>query len=174
MNEVSGRDYTALFDQFVFHARRLDYKVDLVTSRELTTFAGVFDEKGRRSTMSSDEAAKRDDQAAGNKNFKPLYESTVRIRRDGDAVLPVEIVVHFADGRTERRAWDGVDRWTKLKFTRNAKVDWVQLDPEGKLLLDVDRANDSWREEPEPRLGKWGLQCEFWMQNLALWLSALV
>jgi hypothetical protein len=168
VNEVSGRDCTPLFDQFVFHARRLDYKVDAVESYALGAFPGVFDADGQRITLSRE-------QAAMDRRHKALYASSVRIARVGDATLPVEILVHFSDGAKERRVWDGADRWARFEFTRPAKVDWVEIDPHAKLLLDVDFSNNSWQEQANRRLPvKWGGQLEFWMQNLVLWLSAFV
>ncbi|MGD0000801.1 MAG: M1 family metallopeptidase [Bryobacteraceae bacterium] len=175
VNEVSGRDFTPLFDQFVFHARRLDYKVDAVDSRKLETWLGVFDEHGKRRTMGVAEASKIDFKAAQEKGHKDLYENTVRIRREGDAVLPVDVWIHFDDGSIEKQQWDGIERWVKFKTEKKAKVDWVQVDPLRKHMLDVNWTNDSWTiHYPRNLAARWGGQVEFWMQNLLLWLSAFV
>ncbi len=175
VNEVSGRDFTPLFDQFVFHARRLDYKVDAVNSRKLETWLGVFDEHGKRRTVGVAEASKIDFKAAQEKGHKDLYENTVRIRREGDAVLPVEVWIHFDDGSLEKQQWDGIERWVKFKTEKKAKVDWVQVDPLRKHLLDVNWTNDSWTiHYPRNLAARWGGQIEFWLQNLVLWLSAFV
>jgi hypothetical protein len=173
VNEVSGRDFTPLFDQFVFHARRLDYKVDAVQSIKQTTLPGVYDGQGKRKTVSLEQAEKADAAAGKAAGYKNSYESTVRIRREGDAVLPVEVWIHFDDGSTEKREWDGVERWVKFNITKRAKVDWVEVDPHKKHLLDVNWTNDSWQSaSPAPLAIKWGAQCEAWAQNVLLWLSA--
>ena len=173
VNEVSGRDFTPLFDQFVFHARRLDYKVDDVSSKKIETWLGVFDEKGKRRTVGAAEASKIDFKASQEKRHKDLYENTVRIRREGDAVLPVEVWIHYDDGSLEKQRWDGVERWVKFKSTKKAKVDWVEVDPMKKHVLDVNWTNDSWQPNaPRKLAARWGSQMEFWMQNLLLWLSA--
>jgi len=175
VNEVSGRDFTSFFDQFVFHARQLDYKVDDVQSRRLGTWAGVFDAGGKRRTVTDEQAAKADEKAEERKAHKDLHESTVRIRREGDAVLPVEVWIHFDDGSLEKRQWDGVDRWARFTFQKRAKADWVELDPYRRHVLDVNWTNDSWKRQfPIALTFKWGGQITFWLQNLALWLSALV
>ncbi|MDR3718471.1 MAG: M1 family metallopeptidase [Bryobacteraceae bacterium] len=175
VNEVSGRDFTSLFDQFVFHARRLDYKVDDVQSRRLGPWTGVFDEAGKRRTVTAEQAEKAEEKAAQNKSHKDLYETTVRVRREGDAVLPVEVWIHFDNGALEKRQWDGADRWAKFTFQKRAQADWVQIDPYHRHVLDVNRTNDSWqRQFPIPLTFKWGGQIAFWLQNAALWLSALV
>jgi len=175
VNEVSGRDFTPLFDQFVFHARRLDYKIDDVESHRVTTPEGVFDEGGRRRTVTEEQAAQADEKAAQSKGHKDLYETTVRLRRAGDAVLPVEVWVHFDDGSVEKRQWDGVDRWAKFTFQKRAQPDWAEIDPEGRHVLDVNWTNDSWQARfPVALTVKWGAQVSFWLQNLVLWVSALV
>jgi hypothetical protein len=175
VNEVSGRDFTSLFDQFVYHARRLDYKVDEVESHRLETSIGVFDAGGKRRTVTAQEAGKADEKASKVKGYKELYESTVRVRREGDAVLPIEVWIHFDDGSLEKRQWDGVDRWARFKFQKTAKVDWVEIDPYKRHVLDVNWTNDSWQGEYPVKLSfKWGGQLGFWMQNLVLWLSTLV
>ena len=51
----------------------------------------------------------------------------------------------------------------------------MQIDPYHRLVLDVNRTNDSWqRQFPIQLTFKWGGQIAFWLQNAALWLSALV
>lgn len=175
VNEVSARDFTPLFDQFVFHARRLDYKVDDVQSRRIGTWTGVFDEGGKRRTVTNQQAVQIEEKASKSKSHKDLYETTVRIRREGDAALPVDLWIHFDDGTLEKRQWDGVDRWAKFTINKTARADWVQLDPYKRNVLDVNWTNDSWkRQYPVPLAVKWGGQLTFWMQNVALWLSALV
>lgn len=175
VNEVSGRDFTSLFDQFVFHARRLDYKVDNVESHVVGTPVGVFDLGGKRRTVTVDEAARADEKASKLQGHKDVYETLVRVRREGDAVLPVEVWIHFDDGSLEKRQWDGVDRWAKFTFQKRAKADWVQVDPYRRHVLDVNWTNDSWQSQGSAKLAlKWGGQLGFWMQNLVLWLSALV
>jgi hypothetical protein len=54
-------------------------------------------------------------------------------------------------------------------------VDWVQVDPLRKHMLDVNWTNDSWAiHYPRNLAARWGGQLEFWMQNLLLWLSAFM
>lgn len=176
VNETSGRDMTEFFDQFVFGNRLLDYRVDSAVSREIKTFAGVFDEAGRRVTISREDAAKKDREAdrKGRKG-KKQYESTVKVFREGDGVMPVEIAVRFTDGTMERRTWDGRYRWAKFVFVKPAEIDWVQIDPERKYRLDVNWANDSWQRKPQSELAAaWSSRVLFWAQNLLLWMSAAI
>jgi hypothetical protein len=138
-NEVSGQDLKWFFDQFVYGSNVVDYKVGEVESRE-----------------------------TGDKK-KQQYESVVKIRREGEAIVPVEIRVRFADGKTADRKWDGEYRWVKYTFTGPAKVESVEVDPGRKILLDVNFANNSYREDVAAKpLFKWWQNLLFWAESLLL------
>jgi hypothetical protein len=137
-SEVSGRDLSRFFDQFVYGSNVLDYKVGEVESKEV-----------------------------GEKNKQ--FESVVKIQREGEAVLPVEIRVRFTDGHVEERQWDGEYRWVKYTFTRPAEVESVEVDPARKILLDVNFANNSYQRDVAAKpLLKWWRNLLFWTQNLLL------
>ena len=69
------------------------------------------------------------------------------MRRLGEARLPVEVRVDFADGRTVRETWDGKDRWKTFAYEDASKVVRAEVDPDGKIALDVDRGNNGWVAE---------------------------
>ena len=46
--------------------------------------------------------------------------------------------------------WDGVDRWTRFTYTRNAKVVAVELDPDHLIPLDRDMFNNSFITQADP------------------------
>jgi hypothetical protein len=80
----------------------------------------------------------------------------------------VEVRVEFADGREVRESWDGQYRWTRYRY-RGAKVRAAEIDPDGKIALDVDPGNNSWADnEPVARraASKWAMRWMFWLQNL--------
>jgi hypothetical protein len=169
--EVSGRDLSWFFDQFVFGSRRLDYSVGDVSSHEVKTPTGYFDRDGGKVLVSEEEAEKKDDA----KNRRKSYDCTVKIRRLGDAVVPVEIVVHFKDGSQERRTWDGAYRWAKFTFLKPSEIEWVEIDPQKKWLLDVSYSNNSWQSDVQAAaLAHWTADLLFWAQNLVIWMGALV
>jgi hypothetical protein len=100
---------------------------------------------------------------------KKQFESVVKIRREGEAIFPVEIRVRFTDGKTADRKWDGEYRWVKFKFTGPAGVESVEIDPGHKILLDVNFANNSYREDVAVKpLFKWWQNLLFWAENLLL------
>ncbi|MEK7406887.1 MAG: M1 family metallopeptidase, partial [Acidobacteriota bacterium] len=156
VNEVSGRDMQWFFDQFVFGSNILDYRVAGVSSRELGVERGVFDGPQGRTTIDKRPEPRQ-----------KLYESEVRIQREGEAVFPVAVRIRFKDGHVAEREWDGRYRWTKYTFVRPAEVESVVIDPERKMLLDANFANNSYtaRVQAAPLL-KWTASLLFWVQNL--------
>jgi hypothetical protein len=96
-------------------------------------------------------------------------ESTVRIRRLGEAVLPVTLRVRFADGAVVDRQWDGQYRWTEFKFKRATAIESAEIDPDHKILFDVNFANNSrTRSLQVTPLAKWTANLLFWAQQLLL------
>jgi len=89
------------------------------------------------------------------------------VRRAGDVVMPVEIAFKFEGTPPERQAWDGSARWKRFEFTRPARLEWVSIDPDRKLVLDVDWLNNDRRIEPDHRVGrKITATWMFFVQNL--------
>jgi len=83
------------------------------------------------------------------KNKKQIqYLSTVYLHRKGDFLLPVTAEIVFDDGTRLREHWDGIDRWTKFTYTRNAKILSVEIDPDHVTLLDKNLFNNSYITTP--------------------------
>jgi hypothetical protein len=111
------------FNQAVYGTQVLDYAVDSVSSSPVRWW----------------------EPAPGDKNAKNQipYRSTVYLHRKGDFVLPVTVEIVFSDGARLRDHWDGVERWTRLTYIRNAKVVSAEIDPDHVILLDKDFFNNS-------------------------------
>jgi hypothetical protein len=161
-----------MFEQFVFGARVLDYSVASVSSNEVTTPFGVFDGAGGgKRTVTLEDAEKKDDA----KDRKKMYETVIKLRREGDAVAPVECVIRFKDGSVERRTWDGVYRWAKFTIVKGSEVERVEIDPQGKYYMDVNWSNDVWKAKPDgATVARWLSNILFYAQNAAIWIGALV
>lgn len=82
----------------------------------------------------------------------------VRLARRGDLVGPVDVALGFADGSTERRRWDGPERWSRWSFESSARLVSVVVDPDGVWALEVERADNYWRDEP----GREGVRALLW------------
>ena len=81
---------------------------------------------------------------------KIQYLSTIYLHRKGDFILPVTVEIIFDDGTHVRERWDGVDRWTKFTYTRNAKVVSAEIDPDHTILLDANLFNNSYTTKWNP------------------------
>jgi hypothetical protein len=174
VNEASGRNMDWFFEQFVFGARRLDYAVSEIGSRELGEPVGVFEKEGKKETVTAKDARKRD-RDREKRGEKTQHESWVKVERLGDGVAPQEIEIRFRDGHVERRTWDGAGRWAKFTFTRAAEIESATIDPGRRYLLDVNWANNSRKADFDTALStQWTLRVLFWAQNAMLWLTALV
>jgi hypothetical protein len=155
-NSVSGQDLTAFFRQTIEGNDVLDYEVSSVATEEMhgSTAGGVTD----------DPDAERPDAppVAGVE-----YESSVVIRRLGGVTVPVEIAFTFEGQPPERLTWDGRDEWRKFTFRRPHRLEWVQLDPDRRLLLDVSWLNNARRVQADHRVAtKWTARWFFWLQNV--------
>ena len=90
------------------------------------------------------------------------------MRRLGEVRMPVEVLVEFADGRSARETWDGQYRWTRFRYP-GAKVTRAVVDPERKIMLDTNPANNSWVDEEgvaRRAATKWAARWMFWLQHL--------
>ena len=65
------------------------------------------------------------------------------VARLGEIALPVEVELAFADGQRVRELWDTGEASRDYVYNRIAPLDWVQVDPERKICLDVDWRNNS-------------------------------
>jgi hypothetical protein len=162
VNEVSGRDMTWFFDEVHRSSKVFDYAVDDLRTGPLAE-TGFFDNEGRT-------AYKAEQKLAGR------HRTTVVVRRLGEGVFPVEVVVTFKNGDKVRERWDGRDRWKVFTFERTAEALSAEIDPERVLLLDVNYANNSRTLEPAGGRAatKWTLKWMVWLQDLLLNAAFLV
>ena len=161
-NEVSGQDLSWYFDQVHGGTQTFDYAVQQVTSRRLRD-RGFVD--GTRGPTFRDPV---DNQG--------LTRTTVTIRRNGDGIFPVDLLVVFDDGETVREHWDGHEPWRGFTYERAAGAARVHVDPDRVLLLDVDYTNNSWTATPRAGAAatKWMLRWMVWLQDLMLTYAFLV
>jgi hypothetical protein len=161
-NEVSGQDLAWFFNQAVKGTGVLDYAIASVSSKQVSVPTGVIDQKGKRITVEADEARKREKD-----DKKRPYESLVLVQRKGEFVFPIDIVLHYEGGKADHRRWDGRDRWLKIRTTTPEKLERAEIDPQRKILLDVDWLNNARRVEADTRASTWwSARAMFWVQNI--------
>jgi Peptidase family M1 domain len=166
--EVSGRDLDSFFRQALHSTRTLDYSVRSVENRPVGAPAGYFGQGAAREEIDPDAEPSADGKQP--RRFK----ATATVFREGDFILPVTVEFRFDNERVIRRQWDGATRWARWTFTGPEKLDSVEVDPDGILVLDVDRLNNGRRAEPEAAPA-YALTTDllYWLQSLFHAISVL-
>jgi hypothetical protein len=115
------------FNQAVYGTQILDYTVDSISSEPIQWWLPEPSDKK-----------------------KIQYLSNVYLHRKGDFILPVTAEIVFDDGTHIRERWNGVDRWIKFTYTRNAKIISAEIDPDHTILLDSNIFNNSYATVRNP------------------------
>jgi hypothetical protein len=78
------------------------------------------------------------------------YLNQVVLFRKGKLIPPpVEVLLIYGDGTQERRTWKPGERaWDRWEWRSNERLQTVYIDPEMKLLLDVDFTNNIKKRVP--------------------------
>jgi hypothetical protein len=116
-----GPDMNWFFDQTLYGTGICDYKV-----------ANIINKK----------------QAVQNDSIKTDVDknhflSIAELERVGEVMLPVDVLIHFNNGDEILEKWDGKSRFKNFEFTGSRKIEWVKIDPEFKILMDVNYNNNS-------------------------------
>jgi hypothetical protein len=172
VNEVTGQDWSWYFDQVVRGTDVVDYDIGSAVSRPVRASQGVFDGPTGRRTVSSEDATKKDEEAARGK--KQVYESVVVVRRSGGVHLPVDVAFKFTGKPVERRIWDGQGTTKTFRFERPEKLEWVDIDPDRRIALDVNWLNNGRRLTPDRRpAASWTSRWLFLVQTIITTLGLL-
>ena len=106
---------------------------------------GYFRGRGRRARA----APARRTPKRGKDEPGERYESRVTVVRLGEVRMPVEVRVEFADGRVAKEQLGRPVPLDRFRY-RGAKVVRAVVDPDRKIALDVDPANNSWLDDERP------------------------
>jgi hypothetical protein len=159
--EVAGEDLGWFFDQVHGSSVTFDYEVESAVSRPLGPKGFTESEDGDLVLAASRNGDDPDEEEA------EVYRTEVVVRRHGEGIFPLELLLVFEDGSEARIDWDGRDRWQVFREERGAKLEYAALDPERVLLLDLDYSNNSRRREGEAEFaaGKWASKWMVWLQD---------
>jgi len=174
-NETSGQNLDWFFDQALNSRATLDYSVASISSKELTSPRG-FDFTMKTTDSTATDGKQDDDGRADSVNGRgdstkkkepKQYESKVNIRRLGEFVFPVEVLVKFDNGEEVREHWDGRELWKKFTYQKPAKLVSATIDPDKRIWLDVNMSNNSKTLEANMLgVNKLSARWMFWMQFL--------
>jgi len=150
-----GENMNWFFDQILYGSGICDYKIASI----------------KISDAAKDSTSK--DSLNGRIENK-LFDSEVVVYRVGEVKLPVEVLVHFNNGKEKLELWDGKDRFRKYKYKDKAKVVWAKVDPSQKVLLDINLQNNSLTTNPETSvINKYTAKVLFWLENVMLSFGTL-
>ena len=154
LRTASGEDLEWFVEQAYGSANVYDYGVAQLTSRQVDERDAV--DNGSATFTEPRQPA--------------IFETTVVVRRYGEATFPVDVVTEFGDGSEERESWDGTSRWTAFRYVTGSKAVRAFVDPEHVLLLDTHFTNNSRTLEPMAGCAsaKWSLTWLVWLQDLLL------
>jgi len=62
---------------------------------------------------------------------------SVTVSRQGDLIIPTEVLVTFADGSTTLEPWDGTQAEVTFTYPDRAPVRSANIDPEQKVVVDL-------------------------------------
>ena len=158
-----GDNMNWFFDEVLYGTDICDYKLAYISVKKVKAPLGVYDSAGTK-LFYRDNPTKR----------KDIYHSKVTVYRLGEVIMPVDILVHFDNNKDTLVSWDGKDRTFDLEFDKPEKVAWAKVDPEHKLLIDVNMNNNSYSTEPDTRYRKkYFAKFIFWVENLMTSISMI-
>ncbi len=170
VDEVGGEDLTSFFDQVYRKSVLFDFSVESVSSQEVKT-KGWIEKDGRLHYLKGE-----DKEDSGNpQNREKLYETRVVVRRLQDGILPVEVLFVFDNDEELRDVWDATNEWKSYQMVKPAKLRYAVVDPDRKILLDINYGNNSRLLKPGNKLPamKWASRWMFWLQDYLQTLSFL-
>lgn len=147
---------------------------DSVLDYAVAAIANVSVEASELGYLGPDGSILTKDEEEDEDESPKAFHSRVVVRRNGEMILPVEVLVEFDDGETVRESWDGVSRIKEFEYSRSARVTRASVDPDRKTVLDINWLNNSILLEPDAEVtNKYTAKGLFWMQNLLQWFSIL-
>jgi hypothetical protein len=88
--------------------------------------------------------------------------------------MPVDIRVHFDNGKERMLFWDGKARQRTFTLTEKADVVWATVDPEQRIYMDTNLNNNSLTLKPSSApAAKFATKFLFWVENWMQWLAWL-
>ncbi len=149
----AGKDFINVVNEVVARVHGDKYGPDMNWFFEQTLYGtGICDYKvsGFDNIRLKSEGNKDSDTLSGEPVSKDsLYKAVVKLQRLWEVMLPVEVLVHFENGEEILEIWDGRDRYRKFEFLGHGKMEWVKIDPEYRIRMDINFINNSMTNDPD-------------------------
>ncbi|MEI6357249.1 MAG: hypothetical protein WCP53_09110 [Verrucomicrobiota bacterium] len=115
-------------------------------SKEAKAAAKKFREEKKKREEAERKGRKDDKDGRDGKDSddpKRPWESVVVVGRTGEISLPAEVVLTFANGKTWRTTWDGVDTWVRYQTVYPSRLVRAEVDPGRNVVLDRNPWNNA-------------------------------
>ena len=150
-----GENMNWFFDDVLYGTDVCDYKLAGISNKKVKPTEGIFDADGRMIYKGR------------TKSKNVSYHSKVVIERLGEVIMPEEVLIHFENGKEITEKWDGKARVQTYSFTAPEKVVWARIDPENKILIDINLTNNSRQIKPPGAVfWRYALKYLFALQNM--------
>ncbi len=160
--EKFGKDMQWFFDQVLYGTDVCDYELSAISNQPVFGGRGLYDSAGVKITPHE-----KYDPANSQK-----YECRVLVSRLGEIKMPVDVLVHFNNGKEVREHWTGQERWKEFKYAGTEKVLWAKLDPDDVLAIDINVNNNSKTTEAISQpIWKYTVKFLYWIQNVLQYSS---
>jgi len=77
------------------------------------------------------------------------YKSVAELERAGEVMLPVDVLIHFTNGDEIHESWDGKSRFKDFIYIGSRRIEWVKIDPDYKIKMDINYINNSMTIRPD-------------------------
>jgi hypothetical protein len=142
LGEAAEKDLGWFFDQAVYGDAEPDWAVLSVRHRRPRAANGlVWDGASWRPERGAEDG--------GVDAAREGWRVEVELARIGEFTGPVEVELIWADGTSERRVWEGYGRWVRWRYDGSQRLDQVIVDPDGVWALEMRRADNYWRDQPD-------------------------
>lgn len=140
--EVFAQNLDGFFKDWFYDTKTCDYEVRKIKSEEV-----------------------------GNSKKEKFYQTTVELRRSGDIIIPVDVLIELENGEKIRQTWDGKEKWYKLKIDTKAKIKSAIVDPDNEIVLDLNVNNNELSIKPDRwPVFKFFSDYLFWMESFVQWI----
>ncbi len=150
-----GMNMNWYFDQVLYGSNACDYSVASIKNDEVYPDKGLVDVNGEK-VLLKDSVSK-----------EKRYKSKVILNRLGEVYVPIDVLIKFENGDEVRESWDGKARSIDFSYEKQSKILWAKVDPDNKILIDVNLMNNSLTLEPKSSTAwKMALKFLFMLQNM--------